>query len=469
MSSRDSWPSCQPRYATPRRPERRTLGGEVNAISRALGKPLLPWQRHVADVALEVDPQTGRLAYRRVVLTVPRQSGKTTLQLALFMHRMVAPRWQGPQVAMYAAQNGLDARNKLKREWNPMLEQSPAYRDTYETSWVTGAEALLFNNGSRLQVSAGTEKSGHGQTLDLAVVDEAFAQVDGRLEQAFSPAMMTRPQPQLWFVSTAGKPSDIWFRDKVEQGRLVVDDADAGIAFFEWSAPDDADPGSRDEWWRCMPALGHGNVTERVIAAEYLAMPTDEFRRAYLNQWVGEASSIFPHWSDLAVHDDQRPAAPAFAVETTQDQAWTAISVAGARPDGRMQVEVADYRPGSTWAVARIVELQQRWGSWPVVIDPREPAGALISDLEAAGVTVVKPSAQDVAHACASFYNAVIDRTLVHHGDVELGAALKVARQRPLSDSWAWDRKTGNVAALFAATLAAWGASRGLDVSESVW
>ena len=43
----------------------------------------MPWQRHVADIAYELDEDTGRLAYREVRLTVPRQSGKTTLMRRL--------------------------------------------------------------------------------------------------------------------------------------------------------------------------------------------------------------------------------------------------------------------------------------------------------------------------------------------------------------------------------------------------
>jgi phage terminase large subunit-like protein len=70
---------CPPLYATPRNPSRPTLGGDVATIAEQLGTPFMPWQRLVADVAMEVDPATGLLAYREVDLTTPRQSGKTTL------------------------------------------------------------------------------------------------------------------------------------------------------------------------------------------------------------------------------------------------------------------------------------------------------------------------------------------------------------------------------------------------------
>jgi hypothetical protein len=66
-----------------------------------------PWQRLVADVAMEVDPATGRLAYAEVDLTTPRQSGKTTLELGVLVHR--ARRWAGPRM-LYGAQDRIHAR-----------------------------------------------------------------------------------------------------------------------------------------------------------------------------------------------------------------------------------------------------------------------------------------------------------------------------------------------------------------------
>ena len=66
MPSTDSPQSCPPRWST-ERADRPTYGGAVAAIATKLGTPLMPWQRHVVDVALEIDPATGLLAYRTVV------------------------------------------------------------------------------------------------------------------------------------------------------------------------------------------------------------------------------------------------------------------------------------------------------------------------------------------------------------------------------------------------------------------
>ena len=50
---------CLPRWGTPRRLERASLGPRVAEVAAKLGTPLMPWQQYVADVALEVDPKTG--------------------------------------------------------------------------------------------------------------------------------------------------------------------------------------------------------------------------------------------------------------------------------------------------------------------------------------------------------------------------------------------------------------------------
>src|SRR5438067_3540123 len=78
-----------PRWCTPRRFERPTWGPYWGRCARALGKPYMPHQQLIADIAGEVLPN-GRLAYREIVITIPRQSGKTTLLLSVGVGRAEA-------------------------------------------------------------------------------------------------------------------------------------------------------------------------------------------------------------------------------------------------------------------------------------------------------------------------------------------------------------------------------------------
>lgn len=466
MSSSSSWRSCPPRFGTPRRPERKTSGDKVAVVARRLGLELMPWQQHVADVAFEVHPDTGRLAYREILLTVPRRSGKSALLFAVLMHRMIA--FEGGQVAAFTMQNGLQARMRLRREWKPLLDKSKALKDIYDPSMFSGAEALLFKNGSRLEVVAGTSSSGHGATLDLAVVDEAFDQPDDRLEQALRPAIRTQPNAQLWWVSTAGAPSDVWFRGKVEAARENAN-ADSGTAIFEWSAPEDADASDPAVWWDCMPALGFvrpngSGLTERDIAEEYRAMTAggeeDGFRRAYLNQWVskGGSTAFDPHvWSSLTPgeHPPVRP--EVFALDVAPDHSTATIAAAW-RTDFGSWVQSAETSPGVDWVVPRWNELRSRYGG-RLLVEKTGTAAFLVPRLDGAE----EISRRFFADACSTLDAAVTSRTLRHGNQPELNAAVAVARwsasgeagQRVLS------RKNSQVSPLVAAALALHGLTTG--------
>lgn len=470
---------CPPRFATQRSPHRETLGSRAAEVAQLLGTPLMPWQRHVLDVALEVDPATGLLAYREVVLTVPRQSGKTLLLLCLMVHRALG--FGSRQRILYTAQTRNDARKKWEDEHVRVLEDSP-FASMFSVRYNNGNEAIRWQNGSMHALVAPTEKAGHGETLDLAAIDEAFAQVDSRLEQAMKPAMITRPQPQLWIVSTAGTDKSVFLRGKVDTGRartsLGVTDS---VAYFEWSAPEDADPADPDTWASCMPALGF-TIEERAIRAELESMERPEFRRAFLNQW----SDSFPvdavidsaTWRALV---DEKSAAEdpvSFAADMTPDRAFSSIAVSGRRRDGRMHVEIVENARGSEWVVPRLLELRAKWKPCAVVVDGAGPAGSLIAPLEAAGVEVLKPSARDAAQACGALYDAAMQGHLRHRDQAELNAALAGAKRRELGDAWAWARKNVSVdiSPLVAATLALWGHATqahlyegDYNVLESVW
>ena len=451
---------CPPLYATPRDPTRETLGGAVAEVAEALGTPLMPWQRQVADVAMELDPVTGLLAYSEVDLTTPRQSGKTTLELAVLTHRC---RTWARSRALYSAQSRIHAHKKWEDEHVAILKRSP-FAGEFAVRYQRGDEAIRWDNGSLHGITAPGEKSGHSEVLDLAVVDEAWAHEDARLEQGLSPTMITRPQPQLWVVSTAGTHRSVYLRGKVERGRQrAAGPAGSSVAYFEWSALPGSDPADPATWRSCMPALGH-TVTEARIAAEFERLDLADFCRAYLNWWPGEIPADWQvideaAWLALA-NPDSAPVDPvAFAADVTPDRSAASIAVAGIRPDGLGHVEVIADDPGTGWVVGRLVELAAKWSPCAVVVDDVGPAGSLVAPLEAAGLEVVKPSTRARAAADSGFYDAVVEGSLRYVPRPGLDAAVAGAAKRPLGDSWAWARRglSVNIAPLVAASLARWG------------
>ena len=458
---------CPPRFATPRTPHRQTLGVAAVRIAESLGMPLMPWQRQVLDVALEIE--NGQFVYKEVILTVPRQSGKSTSLLSLILTRALS---QSGQRIVYTAQSRQDARKLWFETWLPQLESSPL-KDLFKTRLANGDEALIFDNGSRQGLVASTAKAGHGQTLDLAIVDEAFSQADARLEQSLKPAMITRNQlphrgAQFWVVSTAGTlTSSPYLLGKVEGGREIsAAGYNKGVAYFEWSADDGLDPSDEETWWSCMPALGR-TATIEAVRADFMSMDLHEFERAYLNRWTTvKTDPVIPLelWDSLSRQFDSSGLPVVLSVDVAPDRGSGSIAAAGRLPDGKIFIEVIKAAHGIAWIVPAIKKLLQTNEVRGLVVDALGPAGALLSDLQELHVEVKSTSAQELARAFAVFCIAAgvgteDEPTLVHSGQSSTRIALDGAVKRTVGDGGeAWGRKNSGVdiSPLVACTLAHW-------------
>jgi phage terminase large subunit-like protein len=462
-TSRDFSAPCKPRFATPAT-DRKNLAAGIAKTAQLLGYDLMPWQDDTNSVATELTP-AGRFAYRQVVIEVMRQQGKTVDLLPMMVAR--ALRRPGTQIS-YTAQTRLDARHRLLDTWWPMIERSKL-RQFIEVRKGSGSEAYLFSNGSMLGLVSGTQTSGHGDSLDLGVIDEAWAQRDDHIEQAMRPAMMTR-DAQLWIVSAAGDEKSEYFRGKVEDGRVR---AQMGVTengcFISYSAADDEDPADPATWWRRMPALGR-TVTEETVAADFELMDLPEFRRAYLCQWPEVAKPGWlviseGAWDACASPGSPHPAGPvAIVADIAPEGGSASIAVAGALPDGRVVAEIpeGDHRDGTAWVVPRLLELKRKYRPCAIVIDKRSWTGSLIDEAENAGLEIVKPTSEEVGQAFGLFYVAVSDRAFVHLGAAlqpALRDAVKGAARRDIGDGLqAWTRKNSavDISPLCAVTLAVW-------------
>jgi hypothetical protein len=444
---------ADPRFATPRT-DRSTYGGEVAKLARLLGFKPMPWQQRVWDIALEHDH--GRLAYREVGVTVGRQCGKSTAELALMLHRCL--RWPNQNVK-YTAQTGMDARAKLFDDWLPLLEHSPL-AEVMRFRRQSGHEAILFDNGSKLGLVASTEKSGHGSTVDLAVLDEAWAHADHRLEQSLRPAMVTRSNSQLLVVSTAGtvqRSPFLW--EKVTAGRQVVEAGltDSGMAYLEWSAPEGSDSSDPAVWRAAIPALG-ATITEDAIRGDFQGMQRHEFERAFLNMWtatMGDPIVDLEHWATLVELDAPRPDWCVLGLDVSPKSSSAAIVCVGEIGDN-LHAAVLEAGPGSDWVPAALERLCAEYGGPRVIVDSKAVAH-LIPELErASNFRVEQLGASEVVTACAFWLRLVLEGRFKHRGEPELAIALDGAGQRRLNDGWAWSRRASgtDISPLVAVTLA---------------
>ena len=164
---------------------------------------------------------------------------------------------QPSNLIVSTAQSGLDARQKWHESIED-LETRAFFRRQMKgrPRRANGTEVVRWKSGSRHRPVPPIPRKGHGDTLDLGIIDEAWSFRDEAVITAMRPAMMTRPDAQLWIVSTAGTDDSVLLRRHVEMGRRAVANGEnSGLAYFEWSAGDEDDPDDPRTWWGCIPTL----------------------------------------------------------------------------------------------------------------------------------------------------------------------------------------------------------------------
>jgi hypothetical protein len=455
-------------------------------VAANLGQPFMPWQRDVAMAGCEIDGDTGLPAYRKVLVTVPRQQGKTTLFLSWQIDRCLSPRWAQPQRSAFTAQSGKDARDKWLDELFPLIRRSKTLKPgaglTARICVGMGNEYIQFTNGSLIRLLSTSSSSGHSKTLHQAVLDEIWHDTDARREQALGPSMLTIGDAQVLMCSTAGTAASVVLDRYMELGRAAVEaDSGQGIAYVEYSAPDGWDPEDEDSYFGFMPALcpappcrcGRGKwrhtVTMDAIRSERASMDPVEFARAYGN--VPDRSgqrldrvdmSGWPGCADPGsrVFD---PVALGFSV--APDGSAAAVAIAGRRADGLPHGELVDHRPGTAWLTGRLLELHDRHKPCVLVMNPAGAAGAFERELAELKFSA-KPGpderrlqlagAREYAQACGALADDVRNGRWRHLGQGPLDAAVACARMRPLADAWAWSwsRSEADISPLEAVTLA---------------
>lgn len=424
-------------------------------MAKVWGWSLLPWQTQVADVACELR-EDGRWAYPTVVLTVPRQVGKTALVFSVGSQR--AMQLQGHR-GWYTAQTGHEARRTYRDEWLTLTDHRMPGQ--WHQRRGAGEETLTWKaTGGFWRVFPPVRTALHGAQADLVVLDEAWAydQEQGTaLLQGIIPTQTTRKRRQVWIVSTAGTPESVWARSWVERGR----NAERGVAYFEWSAPPDADPDDEAVWLSSHPAVDQ-LVTLEDLRDFRATLGRDGFARAYLNVWPDlpveselEATLDQAAWKAGRDRDSGIVGAPVFAADSDPISHVAHVAAVGVGKGRPSHVELVKSAPGAVWLPSFLEGLVARHGGL-VACDDGGPVGWVAEELERMRVPMVRVKPGEYARGCAQLSEAVAANQVAHLEDARLDTAVAAALRKPMGRGWVWDRSRSpaDVSPLVAVTLA---------------
>lgn len=337
-----------------------------------------------------------------------------------------------------------------------------------------GEQAIEMKSGQRLRFLARSGGSGRGMSGDAVYLDEAFALTKAMMG-ALLPTLSARPNPQLWYTSSAPMSSSVVLHDVRSRG---IEGKSPRLLYAEWSAPDGADPDDVEAWCAANPALGI-RVTEEFIRAERDAMPTEEFVRERLGipdplptSEVAAAKLDPDRW--LASVTDSPPTVTPGACTFAFDlhQGWSSIAVSSGSLAGSYG-ELVEHRRGDGWLAVRLEELVRTWKPTAVGLDGGNgeafaALGAIREHFEAVGldpdVLRALTSAQYKA-ACGAAVQAVDNGTARRPrvSPDQLQAAGDVAAERRIGDAFVWDRKSSAPLS----PLIAWTIARSLLAEKS--
>lgn len=468
-----------PRHHTPRNPDRPTRGPAVDKIARAKGARLMPWQARAVDVALELDepsvPPTGGPArrpyhYGIVVVTVPRQAGKTFLESNVADHRcLTVPRGR----VWVTMQNGKTADEWMREEHFDSLASARAFGVPgspachYRLSKRAGSVGVKWPAlGSTFTTFAPKRDALHSKQSDLVLVDEAWAhnaETGADLRQAIRPTMNTRHGPQLWIVSTLGDDSSAYLDEYVDLGRSALADPAARVCFIDYGICDDADPDDLDQVAAAHPAYGH-TLTWQALQDARLEFADDPngWARAYGNRATRTRSAAIPPalWAAAGLPRPDVPDRAGLAVDATPLGDQVALGAGWRDAEGHGWVEPILSGPPTRETPEQIAHLARTRSGGRLVAD-RASIGALdVLDAVARhhpDVTVDYLTMHEYASSCGTFERGILEGTVHHTNDPGLDAAVEVATKRPAGDgAFMWGRKdaAGSIADLVACTIA---------------
>jgi hypothetical protein len=440
-----------------------TYGFQVERFARdVLGQPLDAWQRWLVIHAGELLPD-GRPRFRKLLIIVARQNGKTHLLKVLTLFWLYAERWPvilGQSTTLGMAKEVWESAYAMALA-NPWMEplKGDILKGNNNPHWTTAV-------GSRYNIAAANSKGGRGGSVDRLIVDELREHKTWVAYRAAVPTINARPYGQAWMISNQGDADSVVLdslrKRAIRQMALLIgeqnvreierelrdalldakrgtelDDMDDEIALFEWSAPPGARPDDPRALLMANPNAGDLRDGARVSlksligdARSAMEAGGDElagFRTEILCQRVDQLdAAIDPDaWADSLNPGTLEGLRSRLALvfDVAPDQQHVAALVAAVQPNGKVRVEAVGSWP--TVAAARaelpglIREIRPRKVGW-FPYGPAASMAAMFSEdswRPPAG-TVVEAIRGDVPAACMGLADIIKAGELEHSASV---------------------------------------------------
>lgn len=450
---------------------------QIEFARDVLEHPLDPWQEWVVIHAGEL-LEDGRPRFRKLLILVARQNGKTELLVVLSLYWLFVDRVGvvlGTSTKLdYAAESWRKA-CKLARKVPDLAVEIPKRGGVRKANgeqvlWRANEQEYLDEDGSKYKIAASNEEGGRSLTIDRLVLDELRQHHDYSAWDASEPATTAVRDAQVIGISNAGSDKSIVLNEMRAEALHFIEtgEGDPRLGLIEYSSPDGASPDDLDALAQANPNLGRRIDPEALLAEARTAMRVGgkklagfKTEKMCMRVPLMDPAIDPTAWGKCFLAGDLSEVRSRVATcfDVSPDLQHATLAAAAVLADGRVRVEiVAAWH--STAEVRRVLAgLLGKVGPQVFGWLPNGPAAAFAAELAdrkrpgwpPRGITVQEIKSE-VTAVCMGFAEMVEALQIAQAGDPLLDAQTLAAEKLPRGDAWVFTRKgEGHVDATYAA------------------
>lgn len=445
-----------------------SYGYDVIRFARRIGMPLDPWQEEAVIRGGELLPD-GRPRFRKILIIVARQNGKTHLIKILILYWLFVERY-GSVLGISTLR---DYAKGVLVEVSDIASDRPYLGKHMIGYWSDNNDTRIEVRGREgriyYRIAAMGRKAGRGKTYRRIFLDELREHVDFETVKAALPTMSAVFDGQAWIATNQGDATSVVLKSYREAGLSGTDDE---LCLLEWSAPPGSAPDDPDALRAANPNVGIRLSLDSLLNDARAAMADSDpqvltgFRTEIMCQYVPAMDpAIDPQaWEGAYVPGDLEGIRDRVLCADISPDMQHATIVAGALlPDDRVRLVVVEAYHGAD----AVAQLRRGLYVWTRKILPRKlvwfpngPAATVTADLRERkdrgrpfpSSVALEEISGEVAAACMGFSSRVAAGQVIHGNEALLNAHVTGAAKRWNGDVWRFERKgEGHCDAAYAA------------------
>ncbi|EQM78204.1 terminase large subunit domain-containing protein [Microbacterium maritypicum] len=420
----------------------------------AFGYTLEPWQCWLLRHALEVYPKShelaGKLRYRQVVVSIPRQSGKTEIAAAL---GLVALLREAKPLVIGIASTAQQASLVYNRTMEA-INGNPSMKKKFDK--LTEGRGIRSTTGGRYEIRAAKGSTLQGLPVSTGIVDEVHV-LKSELWTALLKGMGGRHNTILVGITTAGayEDSELLVNLYANGEKAMAGDPDfEQFGFFAWEAPESRVPTDRDELleflYACQPALASGRKSERAVLADLAGTPEPDVLRYDLNRFTASSNPYMPADRWMSCQRGEGYIWPAegplvFTFDQTPEDGYATVTAHRKTPDGRIHTELVAWLVHPT--TEQLIRLAEKlWAHGPVMYaGDGYKLRPFLMELKKRNYPVWIGTATDAVNSASFLYSKVMQKGLVHGGEPLLSVQMPRAVRKQKGDVYRIDKTSSSV------------------------